>query len=989
MFAVRLCRLPWWCRARGDRDVRTAGWWRRNAVLPCLLLPLLLAAGAPCAAPLGDPPITRFAPNIDVYPQTFDIAQDAAGVVYVAATNGVLSFDGVRWQLIRLPNGDMARSLADDGHGRVYVGGYGLFGYLERDALGVAQFHDLTALYREQLHGETFDDVWNILVSPQGVFFMALSQLFQYVPETQAVRMWRYPQHYGTIVESHGEVLVQFREQGLKRLKDGDWELVAGSEPLKDLVYQFLHLPDGGLLTLARDGRWREFRDGQVSDYAMPAGFPASSFLMMGRELADGSIALAGEDGQLHLYDPVRRSERSVRVDDSALNGIVQAADGGLLTLSNLAMFHVAWPTPWSVIRPQTGLNGGVHHIARWGERWLALTDAGVYEAQGGGAAFHRLGWTDFEGWDLLPLDEHSALLAETYNIKLVQGDRAVNLFDTRVAPFLLRRSRFDADVVYVGTETGFAVLRREAGQWRLKLNAADLETTRVGSLVELGPHELLVGSDRGGVHRLRLADDDSQIVELQGYGAAEGIGYGRLWAATVTDWGDGARLAATATGIYRWSGGRFERTDLDGLERLRRKDEELTLALGPDGDQWAYSYNHIYHRPAGSAWRREEVGNILHGALESHSFEGDGTALFAANGEVLRHDAAAPAGGHADPVVQLRSVEHLDEGDQPQALPLRPEAPPRYAQLQLAMRFHIALPDYRSVGEVRYQVRLEGFDQHFGEWSESRTYTYRRLPPGEYRFEARARDSYGNISEIAPYRFTVAEPWFNTSTGRLLESLLIGFIAIFVGLLVARLRTRRLALEKFRLEEVVRTRTLELESVNRRLDKMAHLDGLTEIPNRRRLNDYLSEVWARCAEQGRPVSVLVIDADRFKEYNDQHGHLAGDEVLKRLTQVLTSCLRRAEDLVARFGGDEFVAVLPGAEMRIAREVAEIMRGKVEESGVGVTISVGYSSRVPQPHETVWALVHEVDGALYDAKRSGRNRVAGFGETAEVSSPDM
>jgi diguanylate cyclase (GGDEF)-like protein len=101
--------------------------------------------------------------------------------------------------------------------------------------------------------------------------------------------------------------------------------------------------------------------------------------------------------------------------------------------------------------------------------------------------------------------------------------------------------------------------------------------------------------------------------------------------------------------------------------------------------------------------------------------------------------------------------------------------------------------------------------------------------------------------------------------------------------------------------------------------------------------------------------------------------------VLKRLTQVLTSCLRRAEDLVARFGGDEFVAVLPGAEMRIAREVAEIMRSKVEESGAGVTISVGYSSRVPQPHETVWALVHEVDGALYDAKRGGRNRVAGFG----------
>ena len=987
MFAVRLCRLSRWCRARADREVCTAG-TRRDAVLPCLLLPLLLAVGQACAAPLGNPPVTRFAPNIEVYPQTFDIAQDGEGVAYVGATNGVLSFDGVRWQLIRLPNGDMARSLAYDGHGRVYVGGYGLFGYLERDEVGAERFHDLTALYREQLHGESFADVWNVLVAPQGVFFMALSQLFQYVPESGAVRLWRYPQQYGCMVEYRGELLVQFRGQGLKRLKDGDWQDVPGSAPLTDLVYQFLHLPDGGLLTLARDGRWREFRDGRVSDYAMPAGFPPSSFLMMGRELGDGSIALAGEDGRLHLYDPASHSARSFRVDDSALNGIVQAADGGLLTVSNLAVFHVDWPTPWSLIRPETGLDGGIHHIAQWGGRWLALADSGVYEAQapaGGQPVFQRLGWTDFEAWDLLPLDAHSALLAETYNIKLVQDGHARSLFDEKLAPFLLRRSRFDTERVYVGTETGLALLRREGRQWRLRFNAADLETTRVGSLVELGPHELLVGSDRGGVHRLRLADDDTHIAELHAFGAAEGISYGRLAAATVTTLGDGAVFAATAGGLYRWTGQGFERTDLDGLEALRGKDEELTLAQAPNGDQWAYSYNHVYRRPAGGTWRREEIGALLRGGLEAHAFDGRNTTLLAANGEMLRYDATTAAAAPVDaprPLLRLGAVEHLDDADQPQALPLLPAAPPRYRQAQLAMRFHLALPDYRGAGEVRYQVHLDGFDQRFGDWSEARVYTYRRLPPGEYRFEARARDSRGQVSEIAPYRFVVAQPWFLSPWGGALELLLIGFTAVCAGLLVARLRTRRLALEKFRLEEEVRTRTLELEAANRRLDKMAHLDGLTEIPNRRRLNDYLSEVWARCAEQGRPVSVLVIDADRFKEYNDQHGHLAGDEVLKKLTQVLTSCLRRAEDLVARFGGDEFVAVLPGAEMRIAREVGEIMRRKVESSGIGVTISVGCSSRVPQPNETVWALVHEVDGALYEAKRGGRNRVCGYGKAA-------
>ncbi len=715
----------------------------------------------------------------------------------------------------------------------------------------------------------------------------------------------------------------------------------------------------------------------------MPPGFPPSSFITNGRELADGSIALAGQDGQLHLLDPVHHTVRSFRVDNSALNGIVPAADGGLLTLSNLSLFHVAWPTSWSVVGADTGLSGGIHHIAQWNGRWLALADSGVYEArqQNGSTAFQRLDWTDFEAWDLLPLDANSALLAESYNLKLVQDGRARNLFDNRVAPLLLQRSAFDPDLIYVGTETGLAVLRRERGQWQLAFNAADLDTSRVTSLVELGPRELLVGSDRGGVHRLKLAADASRIVETRPYGDAGGIVYGRLAAAAVASLGSGEIVAATGAGLYRWTGDGFQKTPLDGLENLRGHDEELSLSLAPNGEQWAWSYQHVYHRPSGGAWRREPVDSIMHGAIEAQAYDGRDTVLFACNSQLLRYDGVALA-ADPGPALSLRSVEHLDSKDLAQPLPLHPAAAPRYEQAQLALRFRIALPDYRSIGEARYQSWLEGFDQHYSDWSDARTHTYRLLPPGDYIFHARARDSLGQVSEIAPYRFTVVQPWPGTLWGRIAGLTVLGFLGMTLGMLLSRLRSRRLALEKFKLESLVLVRTRELESVNRRLDKMAHLDGLTEIPNRRRLNDYLSEVWARCAELGKPVSVLVMDVDHFKQYNDRHGHLAGDEVLKNVTRILSACLRRSEDLVARFGGDEFVAVLPGAALAVAREVAEVMRARVAAAGLDITISIGCSARVPQSNESVWALVHEVDGALYEAKRGGRNRVAVYGEGA-------
>jgi diguanylate cyclase (GGDEF)-like protein len=982
MSVFRLCRPGWRRRAMAYPGARPAGPWGRCAAGLGLWLAGALAA-AWAAAPLGTPPVTRFAPDLEAYPQSFDIAQDGAAVVYVAGNDGVLVFDGARWKLLRLPNGDIARSLAYDGHGRVYVGGYNLFGYVERDAAGVEAFHDLTPLFKGLLHGDSFADIWNTLVSRQGVFFMALGHLFQYQPDSGAVRLWRYPQRYGAIVESQGQVLVQFCEQGLKRLKGDDWEPVPGGEALKDLVYQLVHLPDGGLLTLARDGRWREFRDGSVSDFAVPAGFPPSSFVLGGRELADGTIALAGQDGRLHLLDPRRHTARSFRIDSSALNGVVPAADGGLLTVSNISMFHITWPAAWSVVQQDTGLNGGVHRVAQWNGRWLALSDSGVYEAlqQDGSTSFRRLDWTDFEAWDLLPLDAGSALLAESYNIKLVQHGQARNLFDERIAPSLLRRSSFDADLVYVGTETGLAVLRRERGQWRLHLDARDLGTAQITSLVELGPRELLVGSDRGGVHRLLLNPDASAVSEAQGYASAQGIDYGRLSEATVATLEQGSIVAATAAGLYRWNAGRFERTALDGLEPLRGRNEELSLSLAPNGDEWAWGYQHIYRRPAGGAWQREPVDSVVHGAIESLAYDGRDVALFSENGRLLRHDdAALPAAN--SPHLGLRSVEHLDAHDVPESLPLAPASVPQYAQQDLALRFRVALPDYRSAGEVRYQSYLEGFDQHYSDWADGRTHTYRLLPPGEYVFHARARDSLGRISEIAPYRFVVVQPWFRTPWGRSASLLALCFAGVAIGMLVSRLRTRRLALEKFKLEGLVLVRTRELEAANRKLDRMAHLDGLTEIPNRRRLNDYLSEVWAQCALQGRPLSVLVMDVDHFKEYNDRHGHLAGDEILKKVTQILSGCLRRAEDLVARFGGDEFVAVLPGATPANAREVAEVMRSRVEASGLGITISVGCSGRVPQSNESVWALVHEVDGALYEAKRGGRNRVSSFG-TAE------
>ena len=165
-----------------------------------------------------------------------------------------------------------------------------------------------------------------------------------------------------------------------------------------------------------------------------------------------------------------------------------------------------------------------------------------------------------------------------------------------------------------------------------------------------------------------------------------------------------------------------------------------------------------------------------------------------------------------------------------------------------------------------------------------------------------------------------------------------------------------------------------DLEEANARLQRLSMLDSLTGIANRRRFDEALDVEWRRALRSGAPLSLLMIDIDAFKPYNDAHGHQAGDDCLCRVGAILVESLHRAGDLVARYGGEEFVVLLPETDREHAAGIAEMLRERVA-AGAPVTISVGVSTLVPELGGAAFVLIAEADAALYEAKRSGRNRV--------------
>jgi diguanylate cyclase (GGDEF)-like protein len=175
-----------------------------------------------------------------------------------------------------------------------------------------------------------------------------------------------------------------------------------------------------------------------------------------------------------------------------------------------------------------------------------------------------------------------------------------------------------------------------------------------------------------------------------------------------------------------------------------------------------------------------------------------------------------------------------------------------------------------------------------------------------------------------------------------------------------------------------------ELDDKLRKVSLLASVDGLTQLANRRRFDEYLEQQWKNLLRDQAPIAVILADIDYFKQYNDTYGHLIGDECLRQVARVLDRSLHRPLDIVARYGGEEFVVVLPKTPLESASSLAEKMRLAVEQLKVShlkspisqyITMSFGVACLVPDPQQSPQILIELADRQLYLAKRQGRNQV--------------
>lgn len=196
----------------------------------------------------------------------------------------------------------------------------------------------------------------------------------------------------------------------------------------------------------------------------------------------------------------------------------------------------------------------------------------------------------------------------------------------------------------------------------------------------------------------------------------------------------------------------------------------------------------------------------------------------------------------------------------------------------------------------------------------------------------------------------------------------------------------RELAQAKLDLEGV----NSQLNDQNKELTELSEQDALTGLANRRFMINAFNHEWPRLQRSQKPISVILLDVDYFKRFNDSYGHQAGDGCLKEIVDTLAKSIARPADFIARYGGEEFIAVLPETDLDGACYLAEKMRHTIDELDIEhndaeqrnhVTISAGVASTIPNQNNDYQLLIKQADEALYEAKHSGRNCVNKYSAT--------
>jgi len=764
-------------------------------------------------------------------PNNWAIVQDKRGIMYFGNTGGVLTYDGVNWDIVQINNKSTVRSLAIDSSGTIYVGAVGDFGYLKTNQKGELEYQSLVNQIPK--NERDFADVWKTYATPEGIYFQTFTKIFRL--KNNSFKIWKPTTSFHLSFYAKNNFYVIDREQGLKTLKNDKLNLVKGGEFFSSLrIYAIFPYSNNSLLIACREkGLFilNEKSENTLQDLKTESNNELiNAQIYSGIALPNKNYCLSTLKNGVYVIDEKGKiishlNKQNGLLDDDVKFVALDNENDLWMALGN-GISRAEISSPLRFYSDAQGLSGSIEDINAFKNILYVATSTGVYFLKEG--IFYPVKNMGVATWSLEKTfqNKDSILLAGCENgIYKITSDHAELLKEGFT--YKLKQSKKNPKRIYVGLNDGFSSIRFENNKWIDEGYIENIETD-IRAISEDKNGKLWLGSSIDGIFKVELKENEStnfaeKTTNIIHYDTLSGLP--NLFKNIPFNIND-KNYFGTIDGLYEFDDKKNKFFHSSFLLNELKDNQIFRMAQRTNNEISIFKVISSINYELGVAvlkngkytWFTKPFNRISEKEIHAILPLENGITWYGGPDALIRYDSKKNKNHDITYHSIIRSVKagnkeifngNFFEDDSSKFILNQPNSfVPVFNFSDNSLHFEYAAASFSNEKKNMYSIYLEGFDNGWSEWTTKYEKEYTNLKEGKYVFHVKAKNVYNTISLESTYAFEILPPWYRHNFAYvvyvvLFFSVLFGFNAI---------RTRQLQQRQIKLQEKIEEATAEIK---------------------------------------------------------------------------------------------------------------------------------------------------------------------------------